>query len=571
MTQVYGGRSTHGLLSLLMVCVAAIAAAIAAAPLAYAQTQPASLQISIVSGNNQSLIPTQSSQPLIVKVVDGNGAPASGVAIGWQVAGATGSVGGSSTKTDANGQSQNTASGVLPASYVVTASIVDGGGSVNFAFAVAVANTAGLTPAQVAVAHAIDTACPALATSSAQLTTQQKDFLGRCSEVVVGAKDPKIPSVLDQMNNNKAQPQNQLASNINSSQLNNLNVRFAELRQGAQGFSIGGMAFNVDGQSLSLGMLGDQFAKDPDKRSDEAGASFSRWGFFMTGMYTSGGFGTTQARPGFDFDNASITAGVDYRFNDSFVGGVAVGYNHDNSDLDLDAGGLDVDGYNITAYFTWYHANDFYIEGSASYGWLDYDLKRNIIYQIAAVDGSGGTTTVNQTAKASPSGDTGTLSLTLGHDFNNGAWAFSPYLRGTYGHLSLDGFSETIPNSNAPGFGLATRVDSRSDTSEIGVIGGRFSYTISQDWGVLVPNAVIEWNHEFKTDPQTVVYRFISDPTQTPVAITDVRPDANYFNLGLGLNAVFAQGRSGYFYYEHLTGYENAHINRFSLGVRVEF
>jgi outer membrane autotransporter protein len=569
MTLIYGRRSTGSLWLFLMACLTF--AALAPTPAAHAQSQTPALTISIVSGNNQSLIPTQASQPLVVKVVNSDGAPQSGVGINWQVAGATGSVASSSTKTDASGQSQNTATAVLPAAYQVTASIVGGGASVSFTFINAVANSAGLTPAQVSVAHAIDAACPALATSSASLTPQQQDFLGRCSEVVVGAKDSKIPSVLDQMNNNKTQPQTQLATSINSSQLNNLNVRFAELRQGAQGFSVGGMALNVDGKSLSLGMLGDAFYKDPDKRSDEAGASFSRWGFFLTGMYTNGGFGTTAAGPGFNFDNAAVTAGVDYRFSDSFVGGIAVGYNHDNSDLDLNAGGLDVDGYNVTGYFTWYHADDFYLEGSASYGWLDYDLKRNIFYQIAAVDGSGGTTTVNQTAKASPSGDTGTLSLTLGHDFHRGAWAFSPYLRGTYGHLNLDGFSETIPNTNAPGFGLATRVDSRSDTSEIGVIGGRFSYTVNEDWGVLVPNAVIEWNHEFKTDPQTVVYRFLSDPTQTPVVITDIRPDANYFNLGLGLNAVFPQGRSGYFYYEHLTGYENAHINRFSLGIRLEF
>ena len=69
------------------------------------------------------------------------------------------------------------------------------------------------------------------------------------------------------------------------------------------------MAFNVDGQQLSLGMLGDAFAKD-SSRHDEAGDSFSRWGFFLTGMYSNGGYATDQARPGFSFDNASLTAGV---------------------------------------------------------------------------------------------------------------------------------------------------------------------------------------------------------------------------------------------------------------------
>ena len=565
MSHAYGKH--RSVLRSFAIFVATTILLVVAMPIA-AQTTNQGFTISVVSGNNQKVIPGQSTQALVVKVVDSSGAPASGIAVNWQISGATGSLGSASTKTDANGQSQNTASAILPATYQVTATADRTTGSATFTFINAVANVPVLTPAQVAVAHAIDNACPALATSSAALTPQQGDFLKRCSEVVVRSADAVIPTVLEAMNNDKTQPQSQLATNINASQLNNLDFRFAELRQGTQGFSVGGMAFSVDGQTMSLAMLGDVFAKP--NNSDQAGDAFSRWGFFLTGMYTNGGFSTNQSRPGFDFDNASITAGVDYRFSDSFVGGVAVGYNHDNSDLDLNAGGLNVDGYNVTAYFTWYHANDFYVEGSASYGWLDYDLKRNIIYQIAAVDGSGGITNVNQVARASPGGDVGSLSLTLGHDFNNGAWAFSPYLRGTYAHLSLDGFTETIDNSN-PGFGLATTVGSRSSDSELGVLGGRVSYTLNESWGVLVPNAVVEWNHEFKTDPQTVVYRFVSDPTQTPVFVTDVRPDSSYFNLGIGLNAVLPQGRSGFFYYEHVTGYTGAHINRYSVGVRVEF
>ena len=107
--------------------------------------------------------------------------------------------------------------------------------------------------------------------------------------------------------------------------------------------------------------------------------------------------------------------------------------------------------------------------------------------------------------------------------------------------------------------------------SMLGVAGARVSYTLSTDWGVLVPNAVVEWNHEFRNDPQTVVVRFLADPTQTPISLTDQAPDSSYFNLGLGLNAVFAQGRSAYVYYEHMAGYAGAHSNQLSLGIRIEF
>lgn len=378
----------------------------------------------------------------------------------------------------------------------------------------------------------------------------------------------QVSNALNQMLSNKNLPQNQLANSVQLGQYGNLNTRLAELRQGAQGMSINGLTVSEDGQSLPLAMLGNLFLKDP-KQNDEAGADFDRWGFFATGMVDRGGFSATGSSPGFDFHNASLTAGVDYRFSDAFVAGVAAGYDQNNSGLDLNAGSVDVDGYSLNGYFTWYHNNDFYVEGSAIVDWLDYDLTRNIAYQIASL--SGGTTTVNESASASPGGQQASLALAIGKDFNWGAWAVSPYLRGVYTHLNLDGFSESPDEPNSPGAGLVTSVDSRSIISELGVIGGRFSYTTSFDWGVLVPNATLEWNHDFRDNPQVIVTRFLADPTQTPIVITDQAPDQNYFNVGIGLNAVLPQGRSAYISWEHLVGYSGEHENSFSLGIRIEF
>jgi outer membrane autotransporter protein len=289
-------------------------------------------------------------------------------------------------------------------------------------------------------------------------------------------------------------------------------------------------------------------------------------------MIQRGGFSavSANAQPGFDFHNASITAGIDYRFTADFVAGIALGYNRNHSSLDQDSGKVDVDGYSVNGYFTWYR-NDFYLEGSAILGWLDYDLRRNINYQIDSLASSGGLTTINQTAKASPGGDQNSLALSFGRDFNYQAWTFGPYVRGIYSHLNLDGFSETMSDPGAQGGGLGTSVERRSATSELAVLGGRVSYATSFDWGVLVPNALLEWNHEFNNDAHNVVSRFLADPTQTPIVLTDTPPDTNYFNIGIGLNAVLPKGRSGFVYLEHLAGYSGAHENRLSIGIRIEF
>jgi outer membrane autotransporter protein len=442
------------------------------------------------------------------------------------------------------------------------------GASVTFTFNNGVANRGALTPGQVAVAHAIDVACPALATSSAPITDRQSDFLNRCSEVVVGAGRGEIPTVLEAMLNNKAQPQSQMATNVQSSQSTNLTARMTALRTGASGVSVGGLGLTSGSHGLSLAQLGDVFRTD--NGGAEVGAEFARWGAFVNGQITRGNFDANASRPGFDFSGASITAGVDYRFNDSFVAGVALGYNNASSDLDLDAGKLDVDGYSVNGYFVWYHANDFYVQGTVELNQLEYDLRRNIIYQIASIDGSGGTTSINQVAKASPSGDQQAFELTVGRDFNSGALQFSPYVRAAWSHLSLDGFTESI-DSSAPGFGLATQVDSRSRTNQLGVLGALFSYTTSQDWGVLTPTARVEYSHDFKSNPQTVVSRFVSDPTQTEIVVTDPRLDRNFYTLGLGLNALWPGGKSGYISYEYVGGLTGGQLHRFEAGFRIEF
>lgn len=534
---------------------------------------PADSKLSITGGSTQNLVPLKPSDPLIVKLVDAQGQPVPGIDIQWSVSGATGTLASTTTTTDANGQAQNQLTVVLPGSYTVTAKIADAPdvAPVTFGFNNGVVNLSGLTPAEIAVAHAIDVACPALATSPTPITPPQQDFLARCSEVVVrsGTNPAQVPSALDAMLNNKSLPQRNLAQGVQMGQYGNLNTRLTELRQGVTGVNLGGLSLMQDGRSLPLATLADLFRKDP-QQNDEVGKDFERWGFFATGMIQRGGFSAVDEQPGFDFHNASLTAGVDYRVNADFVAGVALGYNSNHSSLDADQGKVDVDGYSLNGYFTWYR-NDFYVEGSAVLGWLSYDLRRHINYQIDSLASSGGFTTIDQTANASPDGRQNSLSLSFGKDFNRQAWTFSPYLRGIYTHLSLDGFSETLSDPTAPGGGLGTSVEGRSLSSALGVIGGRVSYAHSYDWGVLVPNALLEWNHEFRNDAQNVVTRFLADPTQTPIVLTDTPPDSNYFNIGFGLNAVLPKGRSGFVYFEHLAGYSGAHENRLSIGIRVEF
>jgi hypothetical protein len=146
-------------------------------------------------GNNQTLVPTQASQPLVVRATDAQGAPLVGATIAWSSSNATAGFA-ASTQTDSKGESSNRLTAVLPGNYALNAAIVgaQNGASVNFIFVNGVANVGALTPVQAAVGHAIDVACPALATSPTPISSTQTDFLQRCSEIVVGATSSAVPA-----------------------------------------------------------------------------------------------------------------------------------------------------------------------------------------------------------------------------------------------------------------------------------------------------------------------------------------------------------------------------------------
>jgi outer membrane autotransporter protein len=248
------------------------------------------------------------------------------------------------------------------------------------------------------------------------------------------------------------------------------------------------------------------------------------------------------------------------------VVGASLGYNQQDTELTGDGGNVDTDGFSVSAYTTWFQQNNWYIDGVLTAGSNDYDLQRRIRYDIV---GATGTTNVDQVARASTSGDTLSAAFSFGRDFQRGALSFGPYLRGMYTRVDFDSYAEEL--DAGPGAGLGLAVDARELTSMTGVLGGKLTYAMSRDWGILMPHFQLEWEHEFEDDPQQLVARFLHDPTGTAIRVEGDEVDTDYYNIGIGLSALFTNGRSAFLYYEHLAGSEGLSQDNLSLGVRIEF
>jgi outer membrane lipase/esterase len=418
----------------------------------------------------------------------------------------------------------------------------------------------GLSPAQTNAAAVIEDACPR--------GDNAPDFQARCDNlvgvVVVDGNQDEGRVVLQQVAPEQIATQGTYAVQLEPAQLGTLLARIAALRTGVTGISLNGFPRTIDGQPLSGNALAQQFPNGltGGAAGEETSGLLSKMGLFINGVGTVGDQSATTNAPGFDFDSAGVTAGADYRFTDDFILGGAFGYSSVNSDFSSDGGSLDMDQYAISAYGTYYLPRGFYADGVLSYAWNSFESSRNFDYGFTV----GGTQErVVTQAKSDPDSTQFSISAGGGYDFIQDSLTLTPYGRINFVHMDIDAFTET----RADGWGI--RYDDQDVDSLTTQLGGQASYAVSTQWGVLSPQVLVEWLHEFENDARSIPVRFIGDPAATQFLVPTNGPDRDFFNVGAGISGTFARGISAFFYYEALLGYRDLDRNLFTGGLRFEF
>ncbi len=281
-------------------------------------------------------------------------------------------------------------------------------------------------------------------------------------------------------------------------------------------------------------------------------------GVFINGHASSGEFDGEQLQQDADIASSSFTIGGDYRFNENVVAGLGVGFVQDELKFSSTTGGAESDGFNLTAFATWYETDQGYLDVVLDFGSSDYTLERS----ISISEGSP------LIATSSPGALATSLSVSGGRNFKPFGFDLGGYFRISYIGATIDAYSESL-KVQQPGFAALYRIDDQSVTSTKLVVGLNLSKAISFRSAVLLPLLRLEHVRENDRTKDAIEATLISTGTTAQYQGED--RVGGYSNLGLGASAVFQGGRSVYAFYE--THLQNDVISQdwFKTGIRLEF
>lgn len=426
--------------------------------------------------------------------------------------------------------------------------------------------------------YAVQGMCTSLAAEGGlRLTGAKQDLFLRCNEMVETARvfqgiqagtgrslgytdRDQLLAAVQQVSGEELAAQGVMSTQVSSGQFSNIGGRLTALRVGTSRQRLGGGA-----------------------SSDEAASpDVSKLGWFVESGYGFGDHDQTVAEDAFDYDSMSVTTGTDYNFGSGVVG-ISFGYDRYTADFDqaLFVSGGDVEVKGISgSLFGGYFAEGWTLSGIATYGSLESDVSRRVVYESE----NAGCTSCGtvRTMTGSPDGSYIALGLTVGYEFNlGGGWDLTPSVSGSYRDVDIDGYSE----NDLAGGGLALRYDDQSIESTRSIVGVALSRPISRTFGVLVPSVRAEWHHEFEDDPRAVRAKYVledslaagaSSPKSFNCAIscftmlTD-QVDADFGVASIGLSAVFPHRLQAYLFYEALVGTSNLNGNSIAAGIRGQF
>ena len=182
---------------------------------------------------------------------------------------------------------------------------------------------------------------------------------------------------------------------------------------------------------------------------------------------------------------------------------------------------------------------------------------------------------VSRTMKGETDSETFAAGGSIGTDFDLGG-ALTLYVDAGLHYLDIevDAYEEIDPTTNG---GLNLGFMDQDIESLQSFLGGELTYAVSTDSGVIVPYFRAEWRHEFENDSEILQTYYAAYGEENAVAdglilpVETEEPDEDFFELGLGVSAVFGNNIQAFFDYSTTVGLDDVEAHLFTVGVRGTF
>lgn len=339
-----------------------------------------------------------------------------------------------------------------------------------------------------------------------------------------------------------------------ANQLSALATRIAVLRVGTRGVR---RASNDTSDGDVLVASAPRISYYAGGASADAEFQFDRWGGFVDGSYGYGSKAPTDLEDAFDFDGQEATVGVDYRFGNSLVAGLIVGYSDKEVDFDsarsIVDGGVKSQGYSGIVY-AMLEGESTYLSASIGYQQLKHDVTRRITYPsqnptVAAVD---------STATSSSDSDSFLATLGAGYAWRFGAFSIEPAIEVSYSDTSVNAFTERSVDNLNPSAGndpFDMRVGKQSFESLDVAPGLKLQYVWTPTFGVVIPYLTGRYHRELSDDARTITAQYADAISQigsvagTNFAVSTDQPDKAYYTAAGGVTLVLPHGLNGFLQY----------------------
>lgn len=342
-------------------------------------------------------------------------------------------------------------------------------------------------------------------------------------------------------------------------QAHNIASRMAGLRRDGARVSFDGIALAYNGNLFDASWLPDDIS-DLSSESGSGGGSTllnERLGVFVNGDISLGDRDRRGKEASFNFDSWGLTGGVDYRFVNGIIAGVALGYSRYEADLDRDGGSVQSDTLTVQGYGTYNVSDDLYLDATLGYSSAEVDQQR--VVDLTGLDGFGRTIAQGTT-------DATQLSASLALNYRlplQRTWDATAYGQLYYSDNEVDGFAEI-------GSPFAVNFPKQSFSTQTFTGGVRGTKAFSFSTGILVPFVDASVSYEGGNDGFVLSPTLVETGALAPrVEISD--PDRSFGRLDIGTSWVFLSGNQLFISYSLLLGESDTKLQSFNFGARFEF